>query len=147
MSKNQVSQIHKDINYIDEKSIVFCFDVSGSMCVSAPIKGKHKIKGNSNVDKEYEELMKFSDGSDQFYQSGSKGLTYVSRLQCLQAAIESNLNLLKDSSPNVRVGLVTFNNEVTGIGDGIITPVKISGNNLNDAEFINVFGQKNVHLI
>ena len=28
-------------------SVVFCLDVSGSMCVSQAIEGKHKIKGDT----------------------------------------------------------------------------------------------------
>lgn len=32
--------------------------------------------------------MKFSDGSDQFLNFQEKNVTYVSRMQCLQAAIE-----------------------------------------------------------
>lgn len=27
-------------------SVVFCIDISGSMCVSEPVKGKHAIKGD-----------------------------------------------------------------------------------------------------
>ena len=30
----------------DDFSVVFCIDVSGSMCVSKAIKGKHKLKGD-----------------------------------------------------------------------------------------------------
>jgi hypothetical protein len=33
------------------------------------------------------ELMKFGDGSDQYLQ-GERNVTYVSRMQCLQAAID-----------------------------------------------------------
>ena len=98
MSKNQVKS--NNFNFSDEKSIVFCFDVSGSMCVTTPIKGKHKFKGNT-IDKELQELMKFSDGSDQNFDTSEQGKTYISRMQCLQAAIESNLSIMKDSSPNV----------------------------------------------
>lgn len=98
MSKSQVKS--SGLNYSDDKTILFVFDVSGSMCVTTPIKGKHKIKGNT-IDKEYQELMKFSDGSDQFYDQGCKGKTYISRMQCLQAAIESNITLMKESAPNV----------------------------------------------
>ena len=98
MSKNQLKS--NDLNFSDEKSIIFCFDVSGSMCVTTPITGKHKFKGNT-IDKEIQELMKFSDGSNQFYDNSSQGKTYISRMQCLQAAIESNLTLMKESSPNV----------------------------------------------
>jgi len=66
-------------------SVIFCMDVSGSMCVSQPIKGKFSLKGDKA--KEMKDLMKFGDGSDQFLQ-GEKNVTYVSRMQCLQAAIE-----------------------------------------------------------
>mmetsp|Transcript_37002 Transcript_37002/g.56716 ORF Transcript_37002/g.56716 Transcript_37002/m.56716 type:complete len:178 (-) Transcript_37002:1426-1959(-) len=61
-------------------SIVFCVDQSGSMCCSSPIKGKFKLKGDRT--KEMQELMKFSDGSDQFMQN-ERNFTYVSRMQCL----------------------------------------------------------------
>ena len=43
--------------------MVFCIDISGSMCVSKPIAGKHSIKGDKTND--MKDLMKFSDGSDQ----------------------------------------------------------------------------------
>jgi len=46
-----------------------------------------------------------------------------------------------------KIGFVTFNNEVKGIGDGTQQEVKINGNNLNDAEFIRNFGQKSVDII
>lgn len=43
--------------------------------------------------------------------------TFVSRKQCVMAAIESQLAEVKKSDPNKRVGLVTFNNEVVVYGD------------------------------
>jgi len=51
------AQAHKDI------SVVFCIDISGSMCVSLPVQGYHKIKGD-HVQSMKAELMKFGDGSD-----------------------------------------------------------------------------------
>jgi hypothetical protein len=36
------------------------------------------------------------------------------------AAIESQINELKETNPNKIVGLVTFNNEVTIFGDGAL---------------------------
>jgi hypothetical protein len=45
-------------------SVIFVMDQSGSMCVSTPIQGKHQLKGDKT--NEMKELMKFSDGSDQF---------------------------------------------------------------------------------
>jgi len=64
-----------------EISVVFCIDQSGSMCCSQPIQGKFKLKGDKTS--EMAELMKFSDGSDQFMSQGEKNITYVSRMQCL----------------------------------------------------------------
>ena len=97
------------------------------MCVSEQVVGNHNFKGSKQ---DYDDLMKFSDGSDQSY--GIKGVTYVSRIQCLQAAIENNLVNLGKGCPNRKVGFVVFNNEVVGIGDGSKAAVKINGNNLND---------------
>jgi len=44
-------------------SVVFCIDISGSMCVSQPIVGKHKLRGDK-IASSKSELMKYSDGSD-----------------------------------------------------------------------------------
>ena len=34
-------------NAAKDISIVFCLDISGSMCVTQPVQGKHKIKGDN----------------------------------------------------------------------------------------------------
>ncbi len=49
-----------------EQSNIFCLDISGSMCVSQPINGKMKIKGDHS--NELNDFKKFGDGSDQFMQ-------------------------------------------------------------------------------
>ena len=59
-------------------SVVFCIDISGSMCVSQPISGRHNIKGD-RMSGMKADLMKFSDGSDQRLQ-GDHNVTYVSRM-------------------------------------------------------------------
>ena len=59
-------------------SVVFCIDISGRMCVSQPISGKHNIKGD-RMSGMKADLMKFSDGSDQRLQ-GDHNVTYVSRM-------------------------------------------------------------------
>ena len=116
------------------------------MCVTYPLTRKHKVKGN-NTDKYYKDLMKFSDGSDQFFGVGNKNVTYISRLQCLQGAIENNLTNLVKVSPFRKVGLVAFNNEIVGFGDGTKGPVKISGNNLEEFQHIQETAAKNQHII
>jgi hypothetical protein len=60
-------------------SVIFCLDISGSMCVSQAIEGKHKIKGD-NVSELNKNLKKFGDGSDQFLSNAEKNKTYVSRI-------------------------------------------------------------------
>lgn len=56
------------------------------MCVSSPVDGKVNIKGDKR--NELAEFKKFGDGSDQFL-DGERNVTYVSRMQCLQAAIDA----------------------------------------------------------
>jgi len=46
------------------------------------------------------------------------GVTYVSRMQCVQSAIENMLKDLQKACPNKKVGLVTFCGDVCIYGDG-----------------------------
>lgn len=75
-------------NAAKDISIVFCLDISGSMCVTQPVKGKHAIKGDKLNDLAAT-LRQFGDGSDQFLNQSDRGMTYVSRIQCVKAAIDS----------------------------------------------------------
>jgi hypothetical protein len=100
-SKSQIDKNFKNSSYNDEEKIIFTFDTSGSMCVSEPVTGKHKFKGNTNLESQNNELKKFGDNSDQFFGKNSRNVTYISRLQCLQAAIENNLESMKHLTPNV----------------------------------------------
>ena len=47
------------------QTIIFCLDVSGSMCVSTAVTGRHDFKGDRRQD--MQDLMRFSDGSDQHF--------------------------------------------------------------------------------
>lgn len=85
--------------------------------------------------------MKFSDGSDQFHNE-NQNTTYVSRLQCVQASIESQIIAMKSENPHRKVGLVTFNNEVTVIGDGTEKEQIIAGDNLSNFEYLKETGTK-----
>lgn len=125
----------------DDKTILYCFDTSGSMCVTEALAGNHKIKGNY-LDKYKGDLMKFSDGSSQFYDGNMGGVTYVSRLQCLQAGIESYLTKMNNECPKNKVGIITFSDGVVCYGDGSKDPVKIEGNNLNDEQKIIELAEK-----
>jgi hypothetical protein len=68
------------------------------------------------------ELKKFGDGSDQFMSAADRNVTYVSRLQCVQSAIEQQISDMAKGAQQRKVGIVTFNNEVKVIGDGSKDP-------------------------
>ena len=121
-------------------SVVFCLDISGSMCVSQAIEGKHKIKGDNTAELN-KNLKKFGDGSDQFLSNSEKNKTYVSRIQCVKAAIETQIQDMSKGASQRKVGVVTFNNEVTVIGDGSKNPQTITGDKLDDIEFLKANGK------
>ena len=80
--------------------------------------------------------MKFSDGSDQFLDGQNKSSTYISRLQCVQAAIEAQVIDMANTAPEKKVGLVTFSNDVNIHGDCSQVPEIVSGDKLKDFEYI-----------
>jgi hypothetical protein len=126
-------------------SVVFCLDVSGSMCVTEPIKGKHTIKGDRRQ-RDLAAFAQFGDGSDQFINQADKGVTYVSRLQCVQAAVQAQIEQMQNGAQNRKVGVVTFNNEVTLIGDGSQVPQTITGDKLMNFDWLQKNGSEKAEL-
>ena len=59
-------------------------------------------------------------------------LSYISRLECVQAAIEAQLASMAVSTPERKVGIVTFNGDVTIYGDGTTDPYILTGDRLNN---------------
>lgn len=47
-----------------------------------------------------------------------QGVQYVSRLQCVQAAIESQIEEMAKVLPNRKIAIITFSSEVSILGDG-----------------------------
>ncbi|CAG9322630.1 unnamed protein product [Blepharisma stoltei] len=113
----------------DNSTIIFCIDISGSMCVTQPVSGNILLKTNKLKDLQNQFRMDIE--GPQYMPSEQRNITYVSRLECLQAAIDSQLTEMQRGTPNRHVGVVTFNNEVTIIGDGSQT-VAITGDRLNN---------------
>lgn len=111
-------------------TIILCLDISGSMCVTKQTDGKfaQKLAKKKNM----EDLMQFGDGSEQFCHGEDEGTAYISRMQCIQIAIEKHLNDLCLSTPKRKVGIVTFNNQVDIIGDGSLPSKVITGDKLSD---------------
>ena len=113
-------------------TIIFCIDISGSMCVTTPLKASTILKSTKKKKDKLKEFMKFSDGSYQHLDQSDRTSTYVSRLECVIAAIENQLLQLSHAAPHVKIGLVLFNNEVILIGDGILPPKIITGDKLSN---------------
>ncbi|CAD8124473.1 unnamed protein product [Paramecium sonneborni] len=124
----------------NEKSVIFCIDVSGSMSTTTKISGK--VGCNSeNYLQEYEMLKEFIDPKDRPHylkklQQKQKNVSHISRKQCVITAIEQQIKMLQEKNPEKVVGLVTFNNEIVVYGDGSQQPIVLSGEQLHKEEEI-----------
>ena len=111
-SKNKKNLVETKYN---QGQIIFVFDTSGSMCVTEAVQGKHILKTSSSLQSKnndiFNEFGKDTNLLAQNYGNSKSNVTYISRLQCLQSAIEDNLENLKKQIPNVKIGFVQFNNE------------------------------------
>lgn len=116
---------------LDEALVVFCVDTSGSMCVTTEVPGHVALRGAESL-RRAQRLNR--EREDQFLPRQRRDVTYVSRLQSVQAAIDHQLQEMEKEFPNRRVALVTFNNEVTVIGDGKSDPVTIAGDKLGNKD-------------
>ena len=141
----------KKVNLDDDTSLIFCFDISGSMSQSYNVSTDvfDKIKGNLNKKKlKYKKLDSYSgseDEDDSFDIFYYRNMNSVNRLETLQAAITSNIKKITKDSPNVKVGLVTFNSNVTIYGDCLSKPIKIEEK--DDEEKIKKLGVEYSNLI
>jgi len=90
---------------------------------------------------EEEELFRVlnPEGSNQYAPGQRRDITYISRMECMQAAIQIQLEEIKKAHPKKRVALISFNNEVNIIGDGSPTysEIIVAGDKLS--EFDNLF--------
>jgi hypothetical protein len=53
-----------------------------------------------------------SENSYQYLPGENRNASYISRLECMQAAVDTHLQRLKVQNPSKKVVLITFNNEV-----------------------------------
>lgn len=122
----------KKIDEENDISIILCVDNSGSMSITTEVKGQINLK-HGLTQEEYNMLKEFIDpGAEkfQYLPKQKKNSSWVSRKQCVLAAIENQLNEMKNTHPNRKVGLITFNNDVAIIGDGKGEPKFIAGDKL-----------------
>jgi hypothetical protein len=110
------------------------------MCVTTEVQGKFQLRGNS-ADRQAQLNQQYNAHHEQQWFPGQRrDVTYVSRLQCVQAAIHSQIEELVKERPNAKVALVTFNNEVTLIGDGSKDATVITGDKLNNYDQLLAIG-------
>lgn len=118
--------------------IVFCIDISNSMCITSEVSGAFKFKNfekNNNEFSQFLETNQFGGLADQYLPRENRSVSYVSRLQCVQAAISSQVETLASEHPNKRVAIVTFADDVkVYLPDG--TSHTISGDRLNNYNFL-----------
>ena len=84
-------------------AVVFVIDTSGSMCVTTEVAGKVKLKGGDKLEKDAAALAQFTEGTNQFMHGQNRNVTYISRLQAVQAAVSTQIDRLAVESPNVKV--------------------------------------------
>mmetsp|Transcript_14797 Transcript_14797/g.16430 ORF Transcript_14797/g.16430 Transcript_14797/m.16430 type:complete len:851 (-) Transcript_14797:59-2611(-) len=106
----------------DDKTVIFVVDTSGSMCVTSEIpKGFGLFQLNTKDGRKVKSKKDMSslntEGASQYAPGEKRDVQYVSRMECMQAAVQIQLEELKKSHPNRKVIMITFNNEVSIIGD------------------------------
>lgn len=130
-SANQKMEVESD----NATTVVFCIDNSGSMNTTSEVTGKVDLKHGIS-EAELAMLKQFMEPGDEVQLNNMTGKTFVSRKQCVMAAIESQLSDIAKNDPNKKVGLITFNNEVVVFGDCSKDPVNILGDKLTKKENI-----------
>jgi len=117
--------------------IVFCIDISGSMCCTSEVLGDIRVKANDQLSQSLDQFIERQHGvaAVQFLPNESQDISYVSRLQCVQAAISAKLEQLVKEHPKKRLVIVTFNNDVTIYLPGNVTHV-ITGDKLDQYDFL-----------
>eukprot|EP00752_Nemacystus_decipiens_P004090 g3743.t1 len=123
----------------DESAVLFVIDTSGSMCVTTAVEGRLTLRGDRTKDLSH--LLTAEDARNQLMPGQRRGVTYVSRLQSMQAAIDAQLESMAKDSPSRHAGLVTFNAEVSLIGDGSGDSRIVAGDRLSDREALTEVGR------
>ena len=111
--------------------------------MTTEINGRVKVKGLERRRKAMEELYRSHGGDgNQYLPSQRRGNSMISRLQCVQAAVELHIEKLVRENPETRVSLVSFSDDVTIIGDGSQEEVVVAGDKLDSFEQLQEIGKQ-----
>ena len=145
--------IGKEANKDDESTLIFCFDISGSMCQSYNVGYQLREKFNKIIGKKPAKRSLFSEYNDNNnedysnYDFNQNNTNYISRLDLVKLSIENNINSLLKNSPNTKVGIVSFGNEIEVKGDCLSNVIIIKEKDMNNEEKIKSLGEENTNLI
>ena len=145
--------IENDLNIDDDSSLIFCFDISGSMCQSYKI-GKelkekfNKIIGYKSSNKPIIQNVEYKNDIDfTNFDFNQNNTDYISRLDMVKLSIENNIKTLLKNSPNIKVGIISFGSEIEVKGDCLSNLIRIREKDMNNESKIKSFGIENINLI
>ena len=136
----------------DDSSLVFCFDISGSMCqsydVGKVLKNKfNKILGKKDNKNKFKFQNNNSDDEDNQFDYSMENTNYISRLDLVKCSIRDNINSLLKNAPNTKVGIVSFGSDIEVKGDCLSNVMMIKEKDMNNESKIKSLGEENTNLI
>ena len=136
----------------DDSSLVFCFDISGSMCqsydVGKVLKNKfNKILGKKDNKNKFKFQNNNSDDEDNQFDYNMENTNYISRLDLVKCSIRDNINSLLKNAPNTKVGIVSFGSDIEVKGDCLSNVMMIKEKVMNNESKIKSLGEENTNLI
>ena len=146
-------EIGKKTKDDNDSSLIFCFDISGSMCQSYNVGRDLKDKFNK-ISKKKTKKKKFNfqiDDEDDIdfneYDFNQENTSYVSRLDLVKLSVENNINSLLKNAPETKVGIVSFGSEIEVKGDCLSNIMRINEKNMNNESKLKSLGEENTNLI
>ena len=137
----------------NDSSLIFCFDISGSMCqsydVGKELKNKfNKIRGIKKKANLFNED-NYDDDNIDFtnFDFNQDNTSYLSRLDLVKLSIEENINSLLKKSPDVKVGIVSFGSQIEVKGDCLSNIMIIKEKDMNNESKIKSIGEENTNLV
>lgn len=102
----------KEFNTVVMTNVIFCIDISGSMCQSYEVTEPNLRLLTDDIRQQKYNSVNSLVPIDGGRVNQTSTVRYISRLEAVQAAIVHSLKTLSRNEPEKRVSLVTFNNEV-----------------------------------
>ncbi|CAN0319877.1 unnamed protein product, partial [Phaeothamnion confervicola] len=100
------------------------------MCSTTEVQGRFSLRGNRTG--QLAALRVAGDAAEQRWGQQRRDVTYVSRMQAVQAAVGAELDRLAHEQPATRVGIVSFSEDVILTGDAAAEPRVLAGDRLID---------------